>query len=433
MSLQLERVRVDGLFGLYDLDVPVTDNTVVLVGENGSGKSTLINLIYYALTAQWSRLSDLPFRSLGLTLDGEDFVIDRESLQLSLKLKPAVSGIPEGLFDSEILIKALKELHYARSDGSAHKPPDVARLERIIGERIDDQILFLPTYRRIEKELQAVFPELDLKDRRAGEKKKEYVELVEFGMTDVDTILQRTLQKLDQDFRTELNRLTGSYLRDVIQEEHKRSDMSDLTSPEIGQTVESMLSRMEDDIPSDKHREKLRELLSNIQSGRGVKPDQQILVHFLSKLVSIHGKQREREKPIRDFAEVTNKYLSGKSFHFDPLAFQLDVRRDPINGNADKLRLQGLSSGEKQIVSLFSHIYLSGGAKKYFVLIDEPELSISVEWQRNFLEDIRKTGQCGGLIAVTHSPFIFENSLADSAHSMHEFIKPAALPREPAE
>jgi len=42
MSLQLQRVRVDRLFGLYDLDVPITDNVIILVGENGSGKSTLI-------------------------------------------------------------------------------------------------------------------------------------------------------------------------------------------------------------------------------------------------------------------------------------------------------------------------------------------------------------------------------------------------------
>jgi hypothetical protein len=41
------------------------------------------------------------------------------------------------------------------------------------------------------------------------------------------------------------------------------------------------------------------------------------------------------------------------------------------------LAMRTLSSGEKQIVSLFSHLYLSG-QQLFFVIIDEPELSLSV-------------------------------------------------------
>ena len=60
---------------------------------------------------------------------------------------------------------------------------------------------------------------------------------------------------------------------------------------------------------------------------------------------------------------------------------------------------------------------------EYFIIIDEPELSLSVEWQRHFLEDISKGNFCKGLFAVTHSPFIFDNSLDKYAHSMEEFRK----------
>jgi hypothetical protein len=80
-----------------------------------------------------------------------------------------------------------------------------------------------------------------------------------------------------------------------------------------------------------------------------------------------------------------------------------------------------LSSGEKQIVSLFSHIYFSGD-KNYFVIIDEPELSLSVPWQQRFLPDIIDTKRCTGLIAVTHSPFIWENTLEPYVRSLAEFI-----------
>jgi predicted ATPase len=62
------------------------------------------------------------------------------------------------------------------------------------------------------------------------------------------------------------------------------------------------------------------------------------------------------------------------------------------------------------------------GKEKFFVLIDEPELSLSVPWQRRFLKDIRNGGFCSGLIAVTHSPFIYDNDLKPYAHSLGEFI-----------
>lgn len=80
--------------------------------------------------------------------------------------------------------------------------------------------------------------------------------------------------------------------------------------------------------------------------------------------------------------------------------------------------MAALSSGEKQIVSLFSHLYLSG-QKNSFVIIDEPELSLSVPWQKRLLPDI--LNKCNGFIAVTHSPFIFDNELRTYVHSLEEY------------
>ena len=97
-------------------------------------------------------------------------------------------------------------------------------------------------------------------------------------------------------------------------------------------------------------------------------------------------------------------------------------------GEEEQLQLRMLSSGEKQIVSLFSHIYLSGD-KNYFVIIDEPELSLSVPWQERFLPDIINTERCTGMIAVTHSPFIWENALEPYVHPLSEFVEAANVIR----
>lgn len=80
MSIDLQRIRIERLFDAYNLDVPIQDNTLILVGENGSGKSTLINLLYYTLTTQWDRLSQLPFHSCIVTIGNQDYTIKREDL-----------------------------------------------------------------------------------------------------------------------------------------------------------------------------------------------------------------------------------------------------------------------------------------------------------------------------------------------------------------
>ena len=47
--------------------------------------------------------------------------------------------------------------------------------------------------------------------------------------------------------------------------------------------------------------------------------------------------------------------------------------------------------------------------KKLIILIDEPELSMSVEWQEALLTDIAECEKVSHVTAMTHSPFIFKN------------------------
>ena len=65
-----------------------------------------------------------------------------------------------------------------------------------------------------------------------------------------------------------------------------------------------------------------------------------------------------------------------------------------------------LSSGEKQILILFTYIKFNNQLGKIFI-IDEPELSLHPKWQENFLEGIKtimpKNTQ---LLFATHSPSI---------------------------
>ena len=126
------------------------------------------------------------------------------------------------------------------------------------------------------------------------------------------------------------------------------------------------------------------------------------------------------------YANFRLRTLTGKQLIYDDLKYEIYVSLDEgpeeKAREREKLPLKTLSSGEKQIVSLFSHMYLSGESA-FFVVIDEPELSLSVPWQQRFLPDIWKTGRCTGLVSVTHSPFIWENEMDRYVKSLAEFVE----------
>lgn len=88
--------------------------------------------------------------------------------------------------------------------------------------------------------------------------------------------------------------------------------------------------------------------------------------------------------------------------------------------NGKKISFQNLSSGEKQILSLFCKIYLDT-SKQVIFIIDEPELSLSIIWQRRLIEDIYNSGKIALLIATTHSPYIFKNKYRCYAKELATF------------
>ena len=66
--------------------------------------------------------------------------------------------------------------------------------------------------------------------------------------------------------------------------------------------------------------------------------------------------------------------------------------------------VEALSSGEKQIVILFTYLAFQRG--KIFV-VDEPEISLHPRWQEEFLDGVKDLMRSDTqLIIATHSPAI---------------------------
>lgn len=449
----ITRFEIKKLHGYKNIDLRLEDNTLILVGENGAGKTTILHLFYYLLSGQWSSIARFQFEELAMTIGSKrhalkysDFVkplrkLDHRFLrQLSPELRHRIMVLMEqhegGLFTPEMerlcaeyglpLHQMLREIDIFDPDAGKEAEELKQSLEEI-RRSLKSQLLYLPTYRRIEQELNLIFKGLDereLRHRRemlsARRDNDTFVELIEFGMKDVENDIDRTLAHLTAFARENLNNLTFGYLADIVERQYEAVDLKNIRGVS-DQTIDSILDRIQEHILSTQNKQHLREIINSVKVSDRQSEHTQVICHYFSKLMKFQTQIQSREAQITSFCGVCNDYMADKEFKYDTTNFRFTIRPKGHSPKSEDIKLHHLSSGEKQIVSLFSHLYLSGG-KSYFVLIDEPELSLSVPWQRRFLLDIRKGKFCSGLVAVTHSPFIYDNELKRYAHGLGEFI-----------
>ncbi len=78
-----------------------------------------------------------------------------------------------------------------------------------------------------------------------------------------------------------------------------------------------------------------------------------------------------------------------------------DESIDVYTQSGDKIGLASLSSGEKHLLRLFVPALLVGQSS---MMIDEPELSLHVDWQRALIHSLRALNSTAQLILATHSP-----------------------------
>lgn len=466
--LPIQSFEIRRLHGIRDYSIPIEGNRLILVGENGTGKSTVVTMLYMFLSRQWNSLARYPFATISVRIGNEQLVLSHDDIETYLedrslevrRFSPRIrrmalaeieqlnlreSSKPEDIdslaerlaMRTPLSIRAVRNLVTELVDFDTEGPSPVTHVNKRLADLFDVSLLFLPTYRRIERDLEEIFPLLERdrdemmrrRKRHARTPKRNataHTELVEFGMEDVQSLVNTTMLQLREELRRALDALTGEYLRDVLRKAYKNVDTAPLRELGSG-TLQSILSRIDERILPIRDKERLPKTIARIGKSRALKEEDAVVAHFLTKIIELHSEQGAREAPVRLFSEVCNRYLEGKRIGFDSSSYSLKV----ISGDSEEedggddgreISLSLLSSGEKQIVSLFAHLYLSP-EKQFFVVIDEPELSLSVPWQRTFLPDITNSGRCAGLVAVTHSPFIFENDLEEYTHSLSEFVQ----------
>lgn len=453
----LEYIAIYGLFGRYDIKFPFNRQVNIFIGENGLGKTTILNCIYFVLSKKIGRLADIQFSSIevkfkqnsksykitpsdirkfskanrGSTIKYyeeaflRNHIIDNTMLYLENFINNADTKQDLDIiiynyarkYDVPIRVARNRIMHYLEDKNDVEKNKGnenkVLSLMEELSNNVKERIIYLPTYRRIEDD----FSSLNLQNDELNQKEL----LIRFGMSDVQSSIDRILEQIQSLAMKGFREMTGVLLKqyadgkDPIKENLSRNEYICMDY----NTVKIVLDRVGNEIERS-YKEKILEL---VRSGEIREYNYLYLWNLINKLIDNYKLQKTYDDRIKRFAETCNKYLNDKHFDYNPSTLELDIYLDEkVKGRKYKLQLTELSSGEKQIVSLFSKLYLESNEKS-IVIIDEPELSLSLQWQKMLLPDIMRTENCSLLLTVTHSPFIFENEFDFDAKDMRSYIK----------
>ena len=90
--------------------------------------------------------------------------------------------------------------------------------------------------------------------------------------------------------------------------------------------------------------------------------------------------------------------------------------------NDEKLSLEHLSAGEKQLLIILTHALIQD-QEPFILLMDEPEISLDIDWQYQLIHTIRKFNPSCQLFIATHSPGIFGDGWNDKLIFMEELLQ----------
>lgn len=446
----ITKFAVSGLYDEKNIEINFDKKGKILVGENGSGKTTILNMFYYLISKNFEKLLDFKFNLITISFNHDDILLPKMFVQDYLNKKESYDKLinqekeklnlfHEEIFDElknfsnilenknlyDFLLNKFENYQKINKDSKFDEsikdyilsfPTTMIYYLEYIIKKINMKILYLPTYRRVDENLKSLENELDnyfhLGELSHIKPKKN--PLTQFSMKNVNEKIKELEDIIDKRTQEGYINLTKNVLKSFAKNEYDEKLLNEINKNK--NKIVEVLSKFENTIEKNDINEIKR--IVNSKKELDVRKD---LAYFISGLITIYEHTDVYERKLKDFMDKCNEYLSGKKFKYYPNEIKLKLEKE--NLAKTPLELDDLSSGEKQIISIFCKIYLEND-EDLFIIFDEPELSLSVIWQEKILVDIFNSGKCKFLLSATHSPFIFKNELKEIVDSIEIFTTP---------
>lgn len=127
----------------------------------------------------------------------------------------------------------------------------------------------------------------------------------------------------------------------------------------------------------------------------------------------------QEERRLQDFFDIINSFFQKTNKR---IQFTEDKNIIFQNG-VSQIKTKQLSAGEKQLLIILFQVFLQE-EKPSVLLLDEPEISMHLNWQFKLIETLRTINPNCQLIVATHSPSIFGEGWGDKVVDIDQLKTP---------
>lgn len=408
-KLKISKIEVRKLFGVYDYDLlynPVLssdDNLMILYGDNGTGKSTILRMINYLLSNKLknghkSELANIAFESFEISFtDGDSIKAFRNpknsnaNLTGKYSIKYSIKG-KSGTFSLPVIMDDEKWCIESRNN---HVEEQYSSLLDVLK---DEDILFISDRRKeLDGMEHASFEEIEtfsnrMRIRRIERRKEE----VGYEMR----LLQEWLISRALSASKKGEEGTSNIYAKLIEQFSRKpvSDSTEKSLDEIKTDLEIIAKKakpyVEMGFLNETDYNGLLQKIANTDDSQA-KVVQAILTPYIEMLNNKMIALSDLMDILSYMMESLSSYLHEKTISFS-VSDGFSVKHVK---NGEPVAFESLSSGEKQLLILFSKV-IRNSTKCSFIIIDEPEISLNIKWQRMLMNTLNY------FISDNHAQFI---------------------------
>jgi len=357
--------------GLNHTETPIyiefNDDINIVTGRNGSGKTTVLKLLWYCVSGNIERaIDEIIFSEVIITTEKYTLICEKTTNSKDREFVSIILLDEEG---SELVNgkEPINRDHYV----------DVAN--DITTDLLTTSIFF-PTFRRIE----GGFSMTDSHHtrRRVVNHRGDDVYINARGSSDIQDALEAHASRLSVGKHKFVSSISTVDIQQLVSRKHALATTKvDNYSKTLSDNIFNEIKRYRSS--EDSKEDALKAALSTLEV-------------INQDVVKFEQTREDAFQALTVLSEIIVKIFEHKGIRLNPRVALGDINHS-INS-------EQLSAGEKQMLSFLCYNALY---KNCPLFIDEPELSLHVDWQRILLDVMVEQSTQNQMFIATHSPFIY--------------------------
>lgn len=422
---KIENISAKGIIGLYDYNINFTDGNSELkaiYSENGCGKTNLLRLIHCVTSGssvELQKIFSIPFKELEIKASGKRILFTRginKSIDLNI-----YNESDESIFFKDLNPGDLKSISDPElGDEIQDKYRDISlNVCNYTGSAV-----YLGTNRLNDLDFPASRI-ARIKWRMGGrnESGEEY--------DSADIVINSVIDELSNSLIRNAQRMTISSRGRIYSQIVKNMFNDNNNGDGVNTSVEarnSILKKIKE-IDNLEYKNLVAEYeLTNFSEYKSIKgmvsdpsrADAEQFLHLYPILMPYFDSIAEKIQIVSPAARLIGAFIESINTMFRDKEIEYSMQRG-FRVRSNIVSEEGedgiyvnprmLSSGEKHIIFLLAKVIISATRGDSLLIIDEPEISLGIQWQRLFVKYVQECAYESNLqiVMATHSPLILED------------------------